>query len=182
MKQEVKMHKILIVYYSRKGENYCNGVIRNLAKGNTAIVAEMIQEVTGGDIFEIETLQPYPANYQQCTEAAKRELSEGTRPLLKSYPGGIQDYETIFVGYPNWWGTMPMALFSFMENYDLKGKAIIPFCTNEGSGMGHSESDLRRLAKGAEVMPGLAIHGAEAVSAKPQVEAWIQRIKQFKEA
>ena len=69
-----------------------------------------------------------------------------------------------------------------MENYDLKGKAIIPFCTNEGSGMGHSESDLRRLAKGAVVMPGLAIHGAEAVSAKPQVEAWIQRMKQFKEA
>ena len=170
------MSNIMIAYYSRKGENYCNGQIRNLTKGNTEVVAEMIQKLTGGDSFEIETLQSYPENYQKCTEVAMQELESKARPLLKSYPGGMQEYNTIFLGYPNWWGTMPMAVFSFLENYDLKGKTIIPFCTNEGSGMGHSESDLKKLAKGAKILSGLAIHGTEAAQAKPKVQAWLKNV------
>mgnify|MGYP005808738355 CR=1 FL=1 len=96
------MSKTLIVYYSRKGENYWNGSIKNLAKGNTEIVAEMIADITGGDLFEVETVKPYAADYYACTDEAKRELREGARPELKKYPDSLDGYDTIFIGYPNW--------------------------------------------------------------------------------
>ena len=117
----------LIVYYSRKGQNYWNGSIVDLAKGNTERVAEFVQ------------------------------------------------YDTIFVGYPNWWGTMPMGMYTFLEHYDLTGKKIVPFCTNEGSGMGGSERELKKICKGATVVPGLAIHGAEAAQSESKVTAWAKK-------
>lgn len=134
------MSKPLIVYYSRKGENYWNGSIKNLEKGNTEIVAEMIADITGGDLFEVDTVKTYAADYYECIDDAKAELREGARPELKAYMDSLDAYDTIFVGFPNWWGTMPMAMFTFLERYDLSGKRILPFCTNEGSGMGKSKT------------------------------------------
>lgn len=169
------MAKILTVYYSRKGENYWNGSIKNLSKGNTEIVAEMIQKAVGGDIFEVDTVKPYSDDYYECIDEAKKELHEGARPEICGYMDSLDEYDTIFVGYPNWWGTMPMAMFTFFEHYDLSGKKIIPFCTNEGSGMGSSERDLKKICSGATVEKGLSIHGAEAAQSENKVSAWAKK-------
>ena len=165
----------LIVYYSRKGQNYWNGSIVDLAKGNTERVAEFVQKAVGGDLFEIETIREYSKDYMTCTEEAKAELREGARPELRKYPESLDQYDTIFVGYPNWWGTMPMCMFTLLEKYDLSGKTIIPFCTNEGSGMGSSERDLKNLCKGATVKAGLSVHGAEAAESESKVAAWAKK-------
>lgn len=170
------MSKTLIVYYSRKGENYWNGSIKTLSKGNTEVVAEMIADLTGGDLFEIDTVKPYAEDYYACIDEAKAELREGARPELQEYLDSLDAYDTLFVGYPNWWGTMPMAMFTFLEHYDLSGKRILPFCTNEGSGMGSSERDLKKLCKGATVEKGLSIHGAEAANSRKAVEAWVRKL------
>ena len=169
------MPKIITVYYSRKGENYFNGTIKNLKRGNTEIVAEYIQKVVGGDIFEVETERQYSADYYKCTEEAKAELHANARPALKNYLDNLEEYDVIFVGYPNWWGTMPMAMFTLLEKYDLSGKKVVPFCTNEGSGMGSSEVDLRRICRGAEILRGLPVHGAEAAKSEGKVADWAKR-------
>ena len=151
------MANILIVYYSRKDENYWNGGLKHIDKGNTERVAEFIQNAVGGDLFEVDTVKPYSESYMTCIEEAKQELRAKARPEIKTYPNNFEDYDTIFVGYPNWWGTMPMCMFTLLEKYDLTGKTIIPFCTNEGSGMGSSERDLKNICKGATIKPGLAL-------------------------
>ncbi|MCH5142663.1 MAG: NAD(P)H-dependent oxidoreductase [Clostridiales bacterium] len=167
--------KNLIVYYSRKGQNYWNGSIKDLKKGNTEIVAEMIQKAVGGDLFEIDTVNPYAADYYACIDEAQKELRANARPEIKGYVEDISKYDTIFVGYPNWWGTMPMCMCTFLEHYDLTGKKIVPFCTNEGSGMGSSERDLKKICKGATVVSGLSIHGAEAAQSEGKVSAWAKK-------
>lgn len=167
------MTNILIAYYSRKGQNYWNGSIKNLAKGNTEIIAEMIEDITGGDLFEIDTVYEYPADYYECIDIAKQELRDKSRPEITDTVDNMDNYDVIFLGYPNWWGTMPMAVFTFLEQYDLSGKTIIPFCTNEGSGMGVSEKDIKNIAK-ATVKKGLSIHGAEASNSKKAVEKWVK--------
>lgn len=170
------MCKTMIVYYSRTGENYWNGSIKNLEKGNTETVVEMVADMTGGDLFEVETVKTYPEDYYQCIDEAKAELQRGDRPEVRAYADDLEDYDTIYVGYPNWWGTMPMVMFTFLEHYDLSGKRIIPFCTNEGSGMGGSERDLKKICKGAKVEKGLSIHGAEAAQSRSKVEAWVRKM------
>ena len=106
----------LIVYYSRKGQNYWNGSIVDLAKGNTERVAEFVQKAVGGDLFEIETVREYSRDYMTCIDEAKAELQEKARPELKKYLDSLDGYDTIFVGYPNWWGTMPMCVYTFLEH------------------------------------------------------------------
>ena len=170
------MSRILIVYYSRKGENYWNGSIKKLNRGNTEIVAEMIADITGGDRFEVDTVQPYAESYHTCIQQAKEELQADARPALRAYPDSLDGYDTLFVGYPNWWGTMPMAMFTLLEHFDLAGKRILPFCTNEGSGMGRSEADLKKICPGAEIGPGLSIHGAQAAQSKRLVADWVKRV------
>ena len=165
----------LIVYYSRKGENYWNGSIRNLSKGNTEQVAEFIQEAVGGDLFEVRTVREYNKDYYVCIEEAKQELHAQARPELEKYLESVDKYDTIFVGYPNWWGTCPMAVFSLLERLDLSGKKIVPFCTNEGSGMGSSERDLKKICTGATIAKGLSIHGAEAAQSATQAAAWAKK-------
>lgn len=169
------MAKILIVYYSRKGENYWNGSLKNISKGNTERVAEFVQKAVGGDLFEVETVKPYSESYMTCIEEAKQELRAKARPEIKAFPDSIEDYDTIFVGYPNWWGTMPMCIFTLLGKYDLSGKTIIPFCTNEGSGMGNSERDLKALCKGATLKSGLSIHGSEAANSENKVAVWAKK-------
>ena len=169
----------LIVYYSRKGENYWAGSVRDLPKGNTERVAEFIAQATGGDLFEIETVKTYAANYYECIEDAKTELRANARPELERYleDAGldIANYDTIFVGYPNWWGTCPMCVFTFLEHYDLADKRIIPFCTNEGSGMGSSERQLKKVCTGAKVESGLSIPGNQAANSRDRVVAWAKK-------
>lgn len=166
------MAKSLIVYFSRKGQNYSNGSIKSLAKGNTEAVAEMIAAAVGGDLFEVERTEPYPENYDACTREAHREAQEKARPALVKYLDSIDSYDTIFIGYPNWWGTMPMPVFAFLERYDFTGKRVAPFCTHEGSGLGRSEKDVRAVCAGAEAVKGLAIKGSEAAASEASVTRW----------
>ena len=164
----------LIAYFSREGNNYVNGSIKNLAKGNTEIIAEFISEITGAELFKLEPLKKYALDYNECINEAKREQHANARPELANYPANLDAYDIIYLGYPNWWGTMPMCVFTFLERYDFTGKIIRPFCTHEGSGLGHSEADIKRVCKGATVERGLAVHGAEAGSSKALVERWIK--------
>ena len=171
------MSNILIVYYSRKGQNYWAGSIRNLTKGNTEAAAEFIQKATGGDLFEVDTVKPYAEDYTECINQAKAELRAKVRPDIKSFVDSIDQYDTLFFGYPNWWGTMPMCMFTFLEHYDLSGKKIVPFCTNEGSGMGSSEKDLKKLCPGAQIVSGLSITGNRVYEMEKQIEAWALKNK-----
>lgn len=164
--------KNLIVYYSRKGQNYYNGAIKNLIKGNTEIVAEIIKEAVGGDLFEIKTVKNYPEDYYACIDEARSELRENARPELHSYPKIINDYDNVFVGFPNWWGTMPMAVFTFLEKSDWSGKRIIPFCTNEGGGLGSSVRDIKSICKGAEISDGLSIVGHKTQECTETIMNW----------
>ena len=169
----------LIVYYSRKGENYGAGDIKVLEKGNTERVAEFVQEAVGGDLFEIETVKEYAADYYQCIDEAKAELQADARPEVKRSLEGaglsLDDYDTLFLGYPTWWGTCPMCVFTFLERYDLTGKRIIPFCTNEGSGMGGSEKHLKKVCPEAKCERGLSITGNQAAQSKDKVTAWAKK-------
>ncbi|MGN0107781.1 MAG: flavodoxin [Hominilimicola sp.] len=163
----------IILYFSREGNNYVNGSIKNLTIGNTEIAAKMIQKLTGADIFKIEPVTAYSADYSECIEEAKKDLERSARPELKAYPDNLNEYDTIYLGYPNYWGTMPVAVFSLLEKYDLSGKTINPFCTHEGSGMGKSETDIKKICRGAEVVKGLAIHGADVKNAEKAIKEWI---------
>ncbi len=168
------MSKILIAYYSRKGQNYVNGAIKNLVKGNTEVVAEIIQKFIGGELFEIDTVKDYPADYTECTQVAKVEIQQKSRPELKNYLASLDDYNKIFLGYPVWWSIPPMAVSTFLEHYDFSGKKIFPFATHEGSGLGGSINYIKKICPEAEVMDGLAIHGAEAAQGAVQVERWLK--------
>ena len=172
----LKENKCLIAYFSRAGNNYVSGNIINLPVGNTEVVAKMIQEITEGNLFRIDTVTSYPEGYTETTEVAQKELRENARPRLSSHLENIESYDVIFLGYPNWWGTMPMAVFTFLEEYDFSGKTIVPFCTHEGSGLGHSEKDVKKLCPEATVLKGLAIHGARASDAKKDVTDWLSNI------
>jgi flavodoxin len=164
--------KNLIVYYSRKGENYYGNGLKQLEKGNTEIAAEIIQKAVGGELFEIEPVKPYPFGYRACVEKAKEELRQNARPAIKRFAEDISQYDTVFVGYPSWCSTCPMCVFTFLEHYDLSGRRIVPFCTNEGSGMGNSERDLRKACAGAVVESGLSIRGCQAADSETVISAW----------
>lgn len=168
--------KVLIAYYSRRGENYVNGSIKELKVGNTEVVAEIIKSITGGEPFQIETVKAYPKDYTETTEVAKAELRTNARPTLTVRIENIDSYDVIFLGYPNWWGTMPMAVFTFLESYDFSGKKIVPFCTHEGSGLGKSEQDIRKACPKAEVLAGLAILGGSSSSSQSLINDWINKI------
>lgn len=167
--------KSIILYFSRTGENYVSGAIQNLSKGNTEIAAEMIHELTGADLFKLEPIMKYSNDYSKCIEEAQNDQKRDARPELIDYPQDVESYGTIYLGYPNYWGTMPMPVFTLLEKYDLTGKVIMPFCTHEGSGMGKSESDIKKLCPSADVKKGLAIHGARVNDAKELIEKWINK-------
>lgn len=163
----------LIAYFSRKDENYVNGTLKTLEVGNTEVAAGMIQKLTGAGMFQIEPLQAYAKDYNACIAQAKADQQRDARPELKEYPESIDAYDTIYLGFPNYWGTMPMAVFTFLEHFDFTGKVIRPFCTHEGSGLGDSVNDIQKLCPGAKVEKGLAIHGASVQRAGSDIERWI---------
>ena len=166
----------LIAYFSRADENYFSGALRSVKIGNTQIAAQILAELTGADMFKIDPLRPYSKSYEQCIAEAQEDQRRNARPKLKAYPESLDKYSTIYLGYPNYWGTMPMAVFSFLESFELSGKIICPFCTHEGGGLGHSLEDIKKLCPGAEVKPGLALCGSSVSSSGPELEQWIRRI------
>lgn len=167
----------LIVYFSRRDENYVSGQIRKLSVGNTEVAAGMLQKLTGADLFRLEPIQEYSKDYNECIAQAQADQRRDARPELKTYPENLEDHEVIYLGYPNYWGTMPMAVFTFLERYDLAGKTIYPFCTHEGSGMGNSEADIRKLCPGAILGKGLAIRGGSVEKAEPAIKKWLEDLK-----
>ena len=174
--------KCLIAYYSRKGNNYLNGNIVNLPIGNTEVVAKKINDFIGGDLFKIDTVKPYPADYTETTEVAKVELRTNARPELTHTVKNINDYDVIYLGYPNWWGTFPMAVFTFLESYDFSGKTIISFCTHEGSGLGRSEQDIKKLCPNSSVLLGLAIRGSAVKNVDTSILSWLKMQKYKKQS
>ena len=168
--------KGLIAYYSHAGNNCVNGNIVNLPLGNTEVMAHLIQKLTGSDIFRVDTVNAFPEGYQETTEVAKEELRRNVRPGRSGPVDNMADYNVIYLSYPKWWGTMPMVVFTFLEAYDLAGKTIIPFCTHQGNGMGRSESDIRRLCSGANVIKGLDIRGGSVQNALDDVTDWLREI------
>lgn len=166
------MSKNLIIYYSRTGENYVNGEIKNISKGNTEYVAEYIQKAVGGDLFRVETIKEYANGYYNCIDEAKEELKNKARPELKEYLNSIDEYDNIFICGPCWWGTYPMAIFSQLEKLNWSDKKVMAVMTHEGSRLGNCEVDLKKICIGATFGKGLAVHGAEAPNSEKTVEAW----------
>ena len=170
------MAKNLIIYYSKKGQNYWNGSVKTIAKGNTEIVAEFIQNAVGGDLFEIETVREYDTDYYKCIDEAKDELRANERPELEKYLHNIEEYDNVFVCGPCWWGTYPMAVFTQLERLDFTGKKVMAVMTHEGSGLGSSERDLKKICKGASFVSGLAVHGADSASSESKVASWAKKV------
>ncbi|WP_229395352.1 flavodoxin [Methanosarcina sp. DH1] len=154
--------KILVAYFSHTG--------------NTRVIANQIHEKVGGDIFEIVTVNPYPTDYDAVVDQAKQEQEDNYRPQLKTKVENMDSYDVVFIGYPNWWGTMPMSVFTFLEEYDFSGKTIIPFCTHEGSGLGRSVEDITELCPQSTILDGLAIRGSSVETAQDDVSEWLRKI------
>lgn len=163
----------LVIYFSRAGENYFGGKLMNIEKGNTEVIAEYIQELTGADLFKVEPAVEYPEDYMKCIDVAKKEMQSNARPEIKESLNDISDYDTIFIGFPNWWGTLPMPMFTQLEQLDFAGKTVKAFVTHEGSGFGSSEKDIKKLCSGADIKKGLSIPGAEVHDAKEIVRSWL---------
>ena len=163
----------IVIFFSRADENYFGGSMKYVEVGNTEIAVRHITELTGFDSFKLEMVKPYSADYMTCIEEAKVHLKEKARPELKEMPD-VSGYDTIILAYPNYWGTMPMAVFTFLESVDLNGKTVYPLCTNEGSGLGRSVSDIKKYA---DVGEGLSLTGSGVKSAKPTIEKWLKNNK-----
>jgi flavodoxin len=158
--------RILTVYFSHTG--------------NTREIANQIHRAVGGDIFEIRTVQTYPGAYDEVVKQAKQEKESGYKPALKEKIRDIGSYDVVFVGYPNWWGTMPMPVVTFLSEHDLSGKTIVPFCTHEGSGMGRSVADIKKLSPKSTVLEGLPVRGSYAKRAQEDVTKWLREIRIIK--
>lgn len=167
------MNKELVVYFSHNKENYFNGEIKYIEQGNTSIVANKIKNILDCDIFEIIPLHDYPINYNECTKQAKQELINNSRPIISNMLPSINEYDTIYLGYPNWWGTMPMIVKTFLESYDFTNINIHPFCTHEGSQMGHSVKDLKEMLNSANICQGLAIRGSNVFNCDDELKKWL---------
>ena len=130
------MTKDLVIYFSRAGENYFGGVLKNIEKGNTEVIAEYIEDLTSAVLFKVEPANEYPADYMKCIDIAQKEKDNDARPEIKQALTDIGEYDTIFIGFPNWWGTLPMPMWTQLEQLDFTGKTVKPFVTHEGSGFG----------------------------------------------
>ena len=171
--------RILIAFFSRADENYNVGTVE---VGNTEIMARFMKDYLGdkADTFKIDPVNPYPADYKECTEVATEEKNSNARPEFKNADSiNIDNYDTIFIGYPIWWGDVPMIINTFLEKYDFSGKTIIPFNTHEGSGNSGTFSDIKSKMKSSNVnTKGLSIQGktARQESSRSTVENWLKEL------
>ncbi len=156
--------KMLVVYFSHSG--------------NTRAVAEQIARTTGADLFEIVPQKAYPTEYRAVVDQAKQEVNAGHRPALKNDLPEAEKYDVIFVGSPCWWYTIAPPVATFLASHDFTGKTLVPFMTHEGSRMGHSEEDIRRLCPGAKVLDGVPIRGSSAAHADREVELLVTKARQ----
>ena len=168
-----KNAKVLIVFFSHAGENYAVG---NIKVGNTKLVADEIQKVTGGDEFEIVAEKNYNIPYASLTKLAREEQERNEKPAFKGEVKDIDQYSTVFIGGPVWWGTYPQVMFSFFDKYDLNGKTIIPFTTHEGSGLGNVVEDLKKLYPNATFKEAFSFYGHETRNDLSKVDKWIKSL------
>lgn len=175
--------KVLVVYFSvpeTDGVDASSGASRLVSKGkvmgNTQYIASVISEATGSDLFEIKTLHTYPGSHKALIDAAKVEIDNNARPKLTTHIKNLDDYDVVFVGFPNWWYDMPMPLYSFFDEYDFGGKTLIPFCTHGGSRFSDAIKTIRKLEPKATVLDGYAIPRDRVSEAKPNVLNWLKRI------
>jgi len=167
----------LIAFYSRAGENYFGGAHRRVAVGNTEKAAKMLADLTGGELYKIEQAQSYSDDYNTCIAEAKVDLRNNARPEVLNLPDDLDAYDEIYLGYPNYWGTMPMAVYTFLEHYNFTGKTVHPFCTHEDSGLSHTVQDIQKAAPGAAVTDGLAIRGSDVENAGRMIENWVRKVR-----
>ena len=153
---------ILVLYFSMSG--------------NTEAVANIIHDEVGGDIIRLETVQTYPEDYDELVDYAQEEQQDNARPELSTTIDNIDQYDTIFLGYPNWWGDMPMPIYTFLDNYDLSGKTIAPFITHGGSGLSGTPSNIQEEEPDATVTEGLSIYGDDAENSQSDVREWLNSI------
>ncbi len=182
-----KNHKVLVAYFSY-GENagLSGSVDANASAsvqplsgeitGNTGLIARDIQKATGGMLYSIKVEKPYPADYNTTVNIGKEEQAEKARPALANHVENLADYDVIFLGYPNWWGDMPMAVYSFLDEYDLSGKTVIPFSTSGGSGLSDTVNALKKAEPNAKVLDGFTVGAENAAKAEPQVAEWLAKI------
>jgi flavodoxin len=154
--------KALIVYYSRSG--------------NTREIAKQIHQAVGGDIVEIQTVDPYPDDYRETTIKAKQELESGYKPPLTTKIPSLATYDFVFLGSPNWWGTIATPVMTFLSENDLSGKTIAPFMTHGGSALGRGPADIGRLCPKSNILDGLAVLGKDAKTAQGEVMAWLRKL------
>lgn len=158
--------KVLVVYFSKTG--------------STREIAVQIQKATGGDIFEIQAVKTYPADYEALKKVASQELDSKAKPVLKTKLENIKSYDVVFIGYPIWWGTFPAPVRTFLSEYNLAGKTVVPFCTHLGSGFGNSLSDLAKSSQKSTFLEGLAIWGRDVKTSQNKVSEWLRKIKAIK--
>lgn len=163
---------ILIAYFSIAGETCVDDTLIELKVGKTKLVAEKIQTLFGGDLFEIQTKKQYPNDYFELKEVALEELKQNARPELSNHMDQMSKYDAIILGYPNWCGTLPMPVATFLESYDFKGISILPFCTNAGEGLGGSEDMIRELCPDSEIEEGLSIPD-KSIDLEEKLSVWL---------
>jgi len=161
--QTLKSKKVLVVYFSRSG--------------NTRELANQIQKNVGGDVIEIQTVDPYPRDYDAVVKQAKQEIESGYKPALKTKIENIRSYDVIFVGSPNWWNTIAPPVTTFLSEHDLSGKTVVPFITHHGSGKGQSVTDIAKLSPKSTILDGIAIWGRDVKNSQNEVSAWLQGMK-----
>ena len=171
-KENLKDKKSIIIFFSRADENYFGGAMKYIEKGNTEVIAEYIRDLTGSDMFKVEPLTAYSADYTECIEEAKVRTRSHNAPIKEDVPD-LSSYEVIYVGSPVYWGGMPEELFTALKGLDYTGKIIRPFVTHEGSGLSSIPNQLKDICTGATVTNGFAISGSSVNSAKGKVEDWI---------
>ena len=159
---------------SSKGDNML--ILYFSHSGNTRKVAEQIHGRVGGDMIELTTVTPYPRDYDAVVDQAQQEQQNNARPPIATEIPNLEKYDTIFIGFPNWWGTIPMPFFTLLEKYDVGSRTIIPFCTHEGSRFGSSEQDIKRLCPQARMLEGFEVRGSRAGGAQRNVDAWLRKI------
>lgn len=175
MHMNYREKKCLIAYFSHAGMNYASGNLVNLSIGNTERAADMICTYTGGDLFHIRTAAVYPNDdYHKVVAIARKEKEEGARPALQNDIDNADTYDVVFLGYPIWCGTMPMAVWTFLEHHHFAGKIIKPFCTHEGSGWGRSLEDIHTLCPEATMEPGITLFGTTIMDAEDDIRRWIK--------